>query len=573
MDELKTPNTKTLEYYAAILGLGEVPDNPQTPAEEYLKVIAEQGGGGGTTNYNQLNNKPKINGKTISGEEAAAAYSLQNKLVAGDGISIDDNGDNTATISVVGGGDSEVFICTYGVTTHAELLDAYNAKKVILYRDTTNGNIFSTNTTMLGTDPNQTLSVRVIKRNVLTGYQLSSSNAWSTIVFSTYLDTLVATENQTSASDIITAWRENKTIVIRSGSSTNTIVQQVVSASGSRCELLTFYYSAGKLYRRIYTVDSYRWTYAQVEIGGGSVDAYTKAETDALLDDKSSFEMASISTAGGGEEVHATLSQGNDTANINYYKDSELPNALNLNIGDDGFRIPTTGYVDTETAKKGNAKITFDREYQYLQIRDDNGTDIGFSQETADTVRIQEYAKDSRGQVQNIFDETLVSKAYVDTEVEKKQKQLSYNDDLTYTASDVKAGSTTVDAIIPDVSYFNGKLGQNIEVGKEKWYGTYTDENGETFQVYSKMVYIPALPATAGITTYEHGVSNIKQILSIYGFTADGFVLNAPRQNAQDNIAIYQASKSASNQTFSIEVGKDRSSKKAYVVMVYAKNN
>ena len=116
-------------------------------------------------------------------------------------------------------------------------------------------------------------------------------------------------------------------------------------------------------------------------------------------------------------------------------------------------------------------------------------------------------------------------------------------------------------------------IGTHIKVGEEKWQGTYTDENGETFQVYSKMVYIPALPATAGITTYDHGVSNIKQILNIYGFTADGFVLNAPRQNAQDNIAIYQASKSASNQTFSIEVGKDRSSKKAYVVMVYAKNN
>lgn len=119
----------------------------------------------------------------------------------------------------------------------------------------------------------------------------------------------------------------------------------------------------------------------------------------------------------------------------------------------------------------------------------------------------------------------------------------------------------------------NVVAGMNIEVGKEKWYGTYTDENGVTYQVYSKMVYIPALPATAGITTYSHGVSNIKQILSIYGFTTDGFVLNAPRQTVSDNITIYQASKSASNQTFSIEVGKDRSNKKAYVVMIYAKNN
>ena len=77
-------------------------------------------------------------------------------------------------------------------------------------------------------------------------------------------------------------------------------------------------------------------------------------------------------------------------------------------------------YVDTEVAKKGNAKITFDNEYQYLQIRDDNGTDIGFSQETANTVRVQEYAKDDRGQVQKIFDETLASKTYVDDALDEK---------------------------------------------------------------------------------------------------------------------------------------------------------
>ena len=73
---------------------------------------------------------------------------------------------------------------------------------------------------------------------------------------------------------------------------------------------------------------------------------------------------------------------------------------------------------------KGNANITFDNEYQYLQIRDNNGTDIGFSQETAGTVRIQEYAKDSRGQVQTIFDETLASKTYVDGALNGKQDTL-----------------------------------------------------------------------------------------------------------------------------------------------------
>lgn len=127
--------------------------------------------------------------------------------------------------------------------------------------------------------------------------------------------------------------------------------------------------------------------------------------------------------------------------------------------------------------------------------------------------------------------------------------------------------------LVAAVNEVNGKIGVNIAVGKETWYGTYTDENNVTYQVYSKTIYIPALPATAGITTYEHGVSNIKQILILYGVTTDGFVLNAPRQNIQDNIAIYHVSKSETNKTFSIEVGKDRSSKKAYVTMVYAKEN
>lgn len=112
----------------------------------------------------------------------------------------------------------------------------------------------------------------------------------------------------------------------------------------------------------------------------------------------------------------------------------------------------------------------------------------------------------------------------------------------------------------------------NFEVGAEKWCGTYKEE-GVTYQVYSNIVKIDALPSAAGITNYPHGITGIKQILSAYGFTTDGFVLNAPRQNAQDNIAIYQVGKSASSGSIAIEVGKDRSSKQAYVCLVYAKNN
>ena len=148
---------------------------------------------------------------------------------------------------------------------------------------------------------------------------------------------------------------------------------------------------------------------------------------------------------------------------------------------------------------------------------------------------------------------TTYTKTEVDTELAKKQNTLTAGTGIQISGNTIRAD------------------GVAIQVDAEKWYGTYTDENNVTYQVYTKTVYIPALPSAAGITTYPIGTSNIKQILDIYGSTTDGFVLNAPRQTASDNIAIYQVSKGS--QTFSIEVGKDRSSKKAYVTIVYAKNN
>lgn len=116
---------------------------------------------------------------------------------------------------------------------------------------------------------------------------------------------------------------------------------------------------------------------------------------------------------------------------------------------------------------------------------------------------------------------------------------------------------------------YGGNGGVHFEVGAEKWYGTYT-EDGVTYQVYSKIVYIPALPAEAGITNVPHGITGIKQILAVQGFCSNSMIMNAPRQNLQDNISIYQVQKGGN---IAIEVGKDRSSVSAYVTLIYAKNN
>lgn len=40
------------------------------------KKINSGGGGPGTTNYNDLNNKPKINGKTLEGDNTAEYYGM-----------------------------------------------------------------------------------------------------------------------------------------------------------------------------------------------------------------------------------------------------------------------------------------------------------------------------------------------------------------------------------------------------------------------------------------------------------------------------------------------------------------
>lgn len=70
---------KWLAYFAGIEG-AERPE-PESRVEAWLKYIAEYGGGsgggeGGTSNYNQLSNKPKIGGVELSGNKTAAQLGL-----------------------------------------------------------------------------------------------------------------------------------------------------------------------------------------------------------------------------------------------------------------------------------------------------------------------------------------------------------------------------------------------------------------------------------------------------------------------------------------------------------------
>ena len=68
----------------------------------YSSLTPIAGGGGGTSDYSQLSNKPKINGTTLSGDQSASDLGLQDALVSGTNIkTIDGN-------SILGSGDLEL---------------------------------------------------------------------------------------------------------------------------------------------------------------------------------------------------------------------------------------------------------------------------------------------------------------------------------------------------------------------------------------------------------------------------------------------------------------------------------
>ena len=77
--------------------------------------------------------------------------------------------------------------------------------------------------------------------------------------------------------------------------------------------------------------------------------ATTRDWIKGKLEDKAELSVASISTAGGGTEVHATMSQGNDEVSFNYYKQGDnLPDYVNLSMNGDGFSLPTRNFVDNK---------------------------------------------------------------------------------------------------------------------------------------------------------------------------------------------------------------------------------
>lgn len=77
------PESRAEAILVATIDGEEYTSLPQSRLEYLLlqlKDVIEQGGGGGTTDYNNLSNKPKINDITLSGnKDASDLYLLSNE--------------------------------------------------------------------------------------------------------------------------------------------------------------------------------------------------------------------------------------------------------------------------------------------------------------------------------------------------------------------------------------------------------------------------------------------------------------------------------------------------------------
>lgn len=79
MANIPDPITRKEQYYSYMAGESSYLPEPITREEQYLYYLCVNGAGGGsegTTNYNDLTNKPTINGVEVSGDKTSADYKI-----------------------------------------------------------------------------------------------------------------------------------------------------------------------------------------------------------------------------------------------------------------------------------------------------------------------------------------------------------------------------------------------------------------------------------------------------------------------------------------------------------------
>ena len=86
MANLPNPVTRKEQYLSVMAeNTAQYPEEPITREEMYLDYLCKNGiggGSGGTTNYNDLANKPSINGVTLEGNKTSADYKISADVTA-----------------------------------------------------------------------------------------------------------------------------------------------------------------------------------------------------------------------------------------------------------------------------------------------------------------------------------------------------------------------------------------------------------------------------------------------------------------------------------------------------------
>ena len=88
MSDIPSPITRKDQYLSYLTGNTDYyPTDPITREEKYLYYLCVNGIGGdsgGTTNYNDLQNKPSINGVTLEGNKTSADLNIQSQTTQTD---------------------------------------------------------------------------------------------------------------------------------------------------------------------------------------------------------------------------------------------------------------------------------------------------------------------------------------------------------------------------------------------------------------------------------------------------------------------------------------------------------
>lgn len=106
------PQSRNEAILAATVDGTQYTDPPQSRIEDLLlqvKEKIEQGGGGGTSDYDDLNDKPQINGVTLSGDKSSTDLGLQAEITANNKLSSDLVDDTNATNLFVTSGEKSTW--------------------------------------------------------------------------------------------------------------------------------------------------------------------------------------------------------------------------------------------------------------------------------------------------------------------------------------------------------------------------------------------------------------------------------------------------------------------------------